>query len=71
MPSISSSPWAKLITRMTPKMIVRPIPISAYTPPIRMPLIRDWRKISIRRTEKARTGLQPYASGYFLNPGNG
>ena len=29
MPTITSSPWAKLMTRMTPKISVRPMPISA------------------------------------------
>ena len=29
MPSMSRSPWAKLMTRITPKMIVRPMPMSA------------------------------------------
>jgi hypothetical protein len=33
------------MTRMTPKMIVRPMPMSAYTPPIRIPLTSDCRKI--------------------------
>ena len=28
-PSMSRSPWAKLMTRITPKMMVSPIPTSA------------------------------------------
>jgi len=41
------SPWAKLMTRITPKMSVRPMPMSAYTPPIRMPLMRDCMKTAM------------------------
>src|SRR5665213_1215625 len=33
------SPWAKLMTRITPKIRFRPHAISAYTPPSRMPPI--------------------------------
>ena len=40
MPSIKRSPWAKLITRITPKIMVKPMPIRAYTPPINMPLTK-------------------------------
>ncbi len=46
-PTIRMSPWAKLITRITPKMSVRPMPMSAYTPPIRMPLMRDCRNTAM------------------------
>src|ERR1035438_1850572 len=41
------SPWAKLMTRITPKMSVSPIPMRAYTPPMRMPLRRDCMKTAM------------------------
>ena len=35
MPIIRKSPWAKLMTFMTPQMRVRPMATSAYTDPIK------------------------------------
>jgi hypothetical protein len=40
MPHTIMSPWAKLITRMTPKMRVSPTAIRLMTPPNRRPLSR-------------------------------
>src|SRR5208282_283102 len=44
MPTIRKSPWAKLITRIEPKMMPSPTHISAYVPPTRMPALSAWRK---------------------------
>ena len=38
MPHTIMSPWAKLTTRITPKISVRPTAIRLYTPPNRSPL---------------------------------
>src|SRR4051812_22277343 len=61
-PTITSSPCAKLITRITPKISVSPMPVSAYTPPIRIPLRTDCsssiqdssRQTGVRRTWSSR-----------------
>jgi hypothetical protein len=37
---IKNSPWAKLITRTTPKMRVSPILMRAYMPPRSNPLMK-------------------------------
>src|SRR5664279_212289 len=41
-PSTISAPWATLTTRMTPKARVRPLAMSAYTPPVRRPRMHAW-----------------------------
>src|SRR5262249_57131384 len=41
-PSIMKSPWAKLTTRMTPKISARPMLIRAYTPPTSRPVATYW-----------------------------
>src|SRR3990170_900341 len=45
--TIISCPWARLMIPMTPMMSVMPIPIRAYSPPLRMPATRVWRKTSM------------------------
>src|SRR5690606_24461538 len=47
MPSIMKSPCAKLITRMTPKISVRPTQRRPYVVPVRRPAVSDWRKFSM------------------------
>src|SRR5271165_6636576 len=44
MPTIRKSPWAKLITRIEPKMMPSPTHIRAYVLPTRMPALSAWRK---------------------------
>src|SRR5712672_1559411 len=39
-----SAPWATLTTRITPNASVRPLDISAYTPPVRRPRMHAWMK---------------------------
>lgn len=41
--TISSSPCAQLMMRMTPNARLRPTAMVAYTPPISKPSITDWR----------------------------
>src|SRR5262245_45534772 len=41
-PSISSGPWAMLMTRMTPKISARPSATMAYRAPARIPDTRTW-----------------------------
>src|SRR4030067_1047712 len=45
--TIISCPWARLMIPMTPMMSVMPIPIRAYSPPLRTPATRVWRKTSM------------------------
>src|SRR3972149_11219552 len=40
-------PWARLMTPRTPMMSGMPIPIRAYSPPLRTPATRVWRKTSM------------------------
>src|SRR5688572_27046094 len=42
MPTTIISPWAKLTTRMTPKITDRPSAISPYTMPVSRPMIVAW-----------------------------
>lgn len=44
---INRAPWAKLITRMMPKMRLSPMAITAYSPPTRIPATNEYRIISI------------------------
>src|SRR4030095_5875754 len=39
-----TAPWAKLMMRSTPKISVRPLATSPYTPPSRSPLTTAWRR---------------------------
>src|SRR5262249_39831968 len=61
-PSIMKSPWAKLTTRMTPKISARPMLIRAYTPPTSRPVATYWTS-SARTTAAGRPRL--------LVPGDG
>ena len=45
--SIINCPWARLMIPMTPMMRVIPIPIRAYSPPLRIPATRVCRKTSM------------------------
>src|SRR3990172_5476115 len=45
--TIINCPWARLMIPMTPMMSVMPIPIRAYSPPLRTPATRVWRKTSM------------------------
>ncbi len=45
--TIINCPWARLMIPMTPMMRVIPIPIRAYSPPLRTPATRVCRKTSI------------------------
>ena len=47
-PSITMSPWAILMMRITPKTIVRPTPIMAYREPVSKPLTMLCTKVSMR-----------------------
>src|SRR5215471_9899091 len=69
MPSIMKSPWAKLITRMTPKIRPSPTHIRPYTAPIRSPAVRACRKLSIVSvTPCLATKLAPHLhAGPFLD----
>src|SRR5512145_1273328 len=46
MPSIMKSPCAKLITRMTPKIRLKPTHINPYTAPVSRPAVSACRKLS-------------------------
>ena len=45
--SIINCPWARLMIPITPMIRVIPIPIRAYSPPLRTPATRVCRKTSI------------------------
>jgi hypothetical protein len=45
--SMTKSPWAKLINPMRPKIIERPKAMSAYTIPVKNPVVTSWIIISI------------------------
>ena len=51
MPSITISPCAKLMMRMTPKTIVSPMAIIAYSDPVSTPLTTLWTKVSMATFE--------------------
>src|SRR5262252_1832699 len=74
MPSITISPCAMLMMRMTPKTIVRPTAIIAYSEPVSTPLTMVWSRVATRYARKhsprsprrrgagnAREGLELYA----------
>src|SRR6476660_9675473 len=52
MPSMTMSPCARLMIRMTPNTMVSPTAIIAYSEPVRMPLTTLWAKISILDSRK-------------------
>src|ERR1700761_8058855 len=47
-PKASSSPWAKLMTRLARKMTVKPSATRAYTEPRARPAKRSWAKVVTR-----------------------
>src|SRR5690349_15386250 len=53
------APWATLTTRMIPKASVRPLAISAYTPPVRSPRMQAWTKRCIYRRSSSSLLLSP------------
>ena len=59
--SIINCPWARLMIPMTPMIRVIPIPIRAYSPPLRIPATRVCRKTSM---------ASPALSGRVLPPAN-
>src|SRR5581483_10468637 len=68
MPSIRKSPWAKLITRIEPKMMPSPMHISAEALPTRMPAARAWRKSTSEKGMADDRRSAPPMSSVFLPP---